>query len=238
MRNKQSYRLSAADASVTIAGMHDNQIHHVMAVLEQECQQWETPSVTVISEQHRSAFHVLVSCIISLRTKDAVTAAASARLFKRAGSPQEMVCLEIPEIADLIYPAGFYRTKAEQIYEICKTLLAEYNGIVPDSIEELLRFKGVGRKTANLVMTLGHGQQGICVDIHVHRITNRWGYVAAKTPDQTEQVLRGKLPDEYWIKINDLLVCYGQNLCYPVSPACSRCRLTGCCDQVGVQRSR
>ena len=238
MRNKQSYRLSAADASVTIAGMHDNQIHHVMAVLEQECQQWETPSVTVISEQHRSAFHVLVSCIISLRTKDAVTAAASTRLFKRADSLQEMVCLEISEIADLIYPAGFYRTKAEQIFEICKKLLAEYNGVVPDSIEELLCFKGVGRKTANLVMTLGHGLQGICVDIHVHRITNRWGYVTTKTPDQTEQVLRGKLPDEYWIKINDLLVCYGQNMCYPVSPACTRCRLADYCDRIGVLRSR
>lgn len=238
MRNKQSYRLSGADASVTIAGMRDNQIHHVMAVLEQECQQWETPSVTVISEQHRSAFHVLVSCIISLRTKDAVTAAASTRLFKRADSLQEMVCLEISEIADLIYPAGFYRTKAEQIFEICKKLLAEYNGVVPDSIEELLCFKGVGRKTANLVMTLGHGLQGICVDIHVHRITNRWGYVTTKTPDQTEQVLRGKLPDEYWIKINDLLVCYGQNMCYPVSPACTRCRLADYCDRIGVLRSR
>lgn len=238
MRNKLSYRLPAADASVTIATMHDSQIHHVMAVLEYECQQWETPSVTVISEQHRSAFHVLVSCIISLRTKDAVTAAASARLFDRAGSPQEMVRLKTSEIADLIYPAGFYRTKAAQIYEICKKLQTEYNGMVPDSIEELLRFKGVGRKTANLVMTLGHGQQGICVDIHVHRITNRWGYVAAKTPDRTEQLLREKLPAEYWKKINDLLVCYGQNLCYPVSPACSRCRLADCCERVGVKRSR
>ena len=230
--------MPGADASVTIASMHDNHIHHVMAVLEQECQQWETPSVTVISEQHRSAFHVLVSCIISLRTKDAVTAAASARLFSRAGSPREMVCLKTAEIADLIYPAGFYRTKAEQIYEICQKLLVEYDGTVPDRIEDLLRFKGVGRKTANLVMTLGHGLQGICVDIHVHRITNRWGYVSAKTPDQTEHLLRGKLPAEYWIKINDLLVCYGQNRCYPVSPACSRCRLADYCDRVGVLRSR
>ena len=218
--------------------MDDNQIHHAMAVLAEECQQWETPSVTVISEQHRSAFHVLVSCIISLRTKDAVTAAASARLFERATSPQEMVRLESAEIADLIYPAGFYRTKAEQIHAICRTLLAEFNGEVPDNLDQLLRFKGVGRKTANLVMTLGHGKQGICVDIHVHRITNRWGYVASSSPDQTEQLLREKLPAEYWKIINDLLVCYGQNLCYPVAPACSRCRLTDCCSRVGVQRSR
>ena len=231
-------RLSDIGLSATIDSMQDTHIHHVMTVIEQECQQWETPSVTVVSEKYSSAFHVLVSCIISLRTKDAVTATASARLFERAGSPQELIRLTIPEIAGLIYPAGFYRTKAEQIYTICKQLLAEYNGTVPDSIEELLYFKGVGRKTANLVMTLGHGKLGICVDIHVHRITNRWGYVAAKAPDQTEQVLRGKLPVEYWIKINDLLVCYGQNLCYPVSPACSRCRLIDYCDRVGVQRSR
>lgn len=218
--------------------MQDNQIHHVMAVLEQECQQWETPSVTVISEKYCSAFHVLISCIISLRTKDAVTAVASARLFERAGSPREMAALKISEIVDLIYPAGFYRTKAEQIHALCEQLLAEYDGIVPASIEELLRFKGVGRKTANLVMTLGHDKPGICVDIHVHRITNRWGYVAASGPDKTELLLRKKLPAEYWKKINDLLVCYGQNLCYPVSPACSRCRLADCCDRVGVQRSR
>jgi len=218
--------------------MDDNQIHRVMAVLAEECRQWETPSVTVISEQHRSAFHVLVSCIISLRTKDAVTAAASARLFERAASPQEMICLEPSKIADLIYPAGFYRTKAEQIHAICRTLLAEFNGNVPDNLDQLLSFKGVGRKTANLVMTLGHDKQGICVDIHVHRITNRWGYVASSSPDQTEQLLREKLPAEYWKKINDLLVCYGQNLCYPVAPACSRCRLTDYCSRVGVQRSR
>lgn len=209
-----------------------------MAVLEQECQQWETPSVTVVSEKFCSAFHVLISCIISLRTKDAVTAAASARLFARAGTPQELIALNVAEIADLIYPAGFYRTKAEQMHALCSQLLEEYDGIVPDSIDGLLRFKGVGRKTANLVMTLGHDKPGICVDIHVHRITNRWGYVTANTPDKTEQLLREKLPLEYWKKINDLLVCYGQNLCYPVSPACSRCRLADCCGRVGVQRSR
>lgn len=209
-----------------------------MAILSGECQQWETPSVTVISEQHRSAFHVLISCIISLRTKDAVTAVASARLFDRAASPQEMICLTPSEIAELIYPAGFYRTKAEQIQAICRTLLVEFGGIVPDSLEELLRFKGVGRKTANLVMTLGHDKQGICVDIHVHRITSRWGYVNSTSPDHTEQQLREKLPAEYWKKINDLLVSYGQNLCYPVSPACSRCPLADYCRRVGVQRSR
>lgn len=142
------------------------------------------------------------------------------------------------EIAGLIYPAGFYHTKAEQIREICVRLVTEYHGEVPDTLEELLNFKGVGRKTANLVLTLGYGKPGICVDIHVHRITNRWGYVVSRTPDQTELMLRQKLPQEYWVPINDLLVCYGQNRCLPVSPVCSCCRLIDWCSRVGVQRSR
>lgn len=218
--------------------MIDSTIHKVMANLAKECTQWQTPSVTIIAEQHRSAFHVLVSCIISLRTKDAVTAAASARLFARASTPQEIAELGSDEIATLIYPAGFYRNKSQQIQQICKTLVDKFAGTVPESIEDLLTFKGVGRKTANLVMTLGHSKPGICVDVHVHRITNRWGYVASKTPDQTEQMLREKLPPQYWQSINDLLVCYGQNCCYPVSPACSRCSLKEWCSRIGVLRSR
>lgn len=218
--------------------MKDSQIHQVMAVLEEECRQWPTPSVTVVAEQYRSPFHVLVSCIISLRTKDAVTANASARLFFRASSVQAMAGLSEGEIAELIYPAGFYRNKARQIRTICVRLLAEHAGTVPDTIEELVRLNGVGRKTANLVVTLGYGKPGICVDVHVHRITNRWGYLTTKTPDQTEQKLRKKLPEEYWLKINDLLVCYGQNRCFPVTPACSLCRLTDWCSRVGVAKSR
>lgn len=218
--------------------MDDADIHQLMAVLVDACCKWKTPSVTVIAERYCSAFHVLVSCIISLRTKDAVTASASSRLFARADTPEKMVQLTPAEIGELIYPAGFYRTKAEQIHTICNRLLEEFSGEVPDNIEQLLLFKGVGRKTANLVMTLGHGKPGICVDIHVHRITNRWGYVATKTPEQTEEVLRNKLPSEYWCKINDLLVTFGQNLCYPVSPACTKCPLTRWCSRIGVQRSR
>jgi endonuclease-3 len=218
--------------------MHDTQIHQVMAILAEECQQWQTPSVTVISEQYRSPFHVLLSCIISLRTKDAVTAAASARLFAQASTPHEMAGLSAEEIAALIYPAGFYRTKGEQMYQICQRLLADFGGMVPDDMGQLLSFKGVGRKTANLVITLGHGKPGICVDIHVHRITNRWGYVTSRNPDHTEQLLRQKLPAEYWLKINDLLVCYGQNRCYPVSPCCSCCRLLAICSRCGVLRNR
>lgn len=230
--------MPAQALTATIYYMHDDQINQVMSILADECQKWQTPSVTVVSEQFRSPFHVLLSCIISLRTKDAVTAAASARLFARANTPLEMIGLTPGEIASLIYPAGFYRTKAEQMYQICQRLLSDFSGIVPENIEQLLSFKGVGRKTANLVMTLGHGKPGICVDIHVHRITNRWGYVTSRNPDHTEQLLRLKLPAEHWHKINDLLVCYGQNLCHPVSPLCSVCRLMHFCSRIGVQRSR
>ncbi len=218
--------------------MQEESIHQVLALVAEDCRQWQVPSVSVIAEEYRSPFHVLVSCIISLRTKDSVTAAASARLFQRAATVEEMAALNSEEIASLIYPAGFYRTKAVQLQVICRSLLNEYNGQVPDVLETLLTFKGVGRKTANLVLTLGHGKPGICVDIHVHRITNRWGYVSCATPDQTELALRAKLPPQYWMMINDLLVSYGQHRCFPVNPACSLCRLTAWCNQVGVVRRR
>lgn len=218
--------------------MHAESIHQVLALVTEDCQQWQVPSVSVIADAYRSPFHVLVSCIISLRTKDSVTAAASARLFQHASTVEALAALDADEIASLIYPAGFYRNKAVQIQAICRRLLDEYHGQVPDDLETLLTFKGVGRKTANLVLTLGHGKLGICVDIHVHRITNRWGYVSCATPDQTELALRAKLPTQYWMTINDLLVSYGQHRCFPLNPACSRCRLTDWCRQVGVQRYR
>jgi endonuclease-3 len=181
---------------------------------------------------------VLVSCIISLRTKDEVTALASARLFACAGTPDEMTLLSAAEIAALIYPAGFYRNKSEQILEISRRLVSDYGGTVPEEIDELLKFKGVGRKTANLVVTLGFGKPGICVDTHVHRICNRFGYVLTKTPEETEIALRKKLLPKYWIEINDLLVAFGQNHCHPVSPRCSSCRLAELCSRVGVNKSR
>lgn len=218
--------------------MQDKQIHEVMDFLRNECKQWPTPSVTVVAERYRSAFTVLVSCIISLRTRDAVTAAASGRLFAVASTPAAMELLSVDKIEELIYPTGFYRNKARQIHEICISLMDEFAGVVPDKIEQLLTFKGVGRKTANLVLTMGYGKPGICVDIHVHRIVNRWGYVKTASPDKTETELRKKLPEEYWIEINDLLVCYGQNRCFPVGPACSLCGINRYCDRVAVARSR
>lgn len=218
--------------------MNPSAIHTVIATLREEYKNWQTPAVTIVAQCNGSPFKVLVSCIISLRTKDEVTAQASARLFARAHTAEAMAGLDIEEIARLIYPAGFYRTKASQIALLSQQLMDKQHGVVPDDIDELLRFKGVGRKTANLVLTLGFGKPGICVDTHVHRICNRLGYVATKNPDATEKVLRSQLPGEYWIMINDLLVAFGQNQCYPVSPRCSTCKIADACDQVGVTVSR
>jgi endonuclease-3 len=218
--------------------MTEFDIHAAIRILREEYRSWKTPAVTIVAQCDHNPFKVLVSCIISLRTKDEVTAQASTRLFERAATPGAMQSVPVDEVAGLIYPAGFYRNKALQIVEISKRLMAEYGGVVPDEIDELLKFKGVGRKTANLVVTLGFDKPGICVDTHVHRICNRWGYVSTKTPDETESALRNKLPAEYWIEINDLLVAFGQNHCHPVSPRCSVCRLSGMCAKAGVGVSR
>jgi endonuclease-3 len=218
--------------------MKPEDIHGVFIALREEYKKWQTPAVTIVAHCNGSPFKVLISCIISLRTRDEVTALASERIFARAHTPEAMTHLTVEEIADAIYPAGFYRNKAEQIALLSRRLVAEYGGTVPDDLDELLTFKGVGRKTANLVVTLGFGKPGICVDTHVHRICNRLGYVRTKKPDETEMALRSQLPPEYWIEINDLLVAFGQNQCHPVSPRCSTCRLPGICDRIGVSSSR
>ena len=155
-----------------------------------------------------------------------------------APTPEDMSNLEVDEIEKLIYPAGFYKNKSAQIKTISTQLVNDYNSIVPDSIEELLKFKGVGRKTANLVVTLGYKKLGICVDTHVHRISNRLGYVSTKTPDETEMALREKLPQKHWLTINDLLVAFGQNHCFPVSPRCTTCKLTDICPKTEVKKYR
>jgi len=218
--------------------MKATDIHAAIEVLNDAVKQWKTPAVTIVSQREGNPFKVLVSCILSLRTKDQVTGDASARLFSLADTSEKMCKFPLDVLEKTIYPVGFYRTKATQIKEICNILIEKYNGKVPDTIDELLGFKGVGRKTANLVVTLGFGKPGICVDIHVHRICNRWGYVSTKTPDQTESALRKKLPKQYWLVINDLLVTFGQNQCTPVSPRCSTCPLYNLCDRVGVGKSR
>ncbi|HHT9153919.1 MAG TPA: endonuclease III domain-containing protein, partial [Candidatus Hypogeohydataceae bacterium YC40] len=164
-------------------------IARVLIILKRENQKYREPAVSVVARSRRP-FKVLVSCLLSLRTKDAVTSQASERLFRLAESPQEMASLEVPTIEKAIYPVGFYKTKARRIKEISQVLLEKYNGKVPDTLEELLKLKGVGRKTANLVITLGYGKPGICVDTHVHRVINRLGYVRTKNPTETEFALR------------------------------------------------
>jgi len=199
---------------------------------------FQTPAVTQIAEESRDPFRVLISCLISLRTKDEVTDMASNRLFAKAATPAKMLKLSEKEIAQLIFPAGFYRTKAGNIREISRTLLEHHHGHVPDTLEELLQLKGVGRKTANLVITVAYNKPGICVDTHVHRISNRLGWVKTQTPEQTETALREILPKRYWIPLNDWLVTFGQNMCQPVSPWCSKCPLDEDCPKIGVKYRR
>jgi len=214
-------------------------IHSIYNILDDAYQNMEEPSVTKISKQtKRDPFRVLVSCLISLRTKDEVTLEASIRLFDKADTPEKMLRLADEEIEKLIYPASFYKTKTQTIKNICKILIDEYGSVVPDEIDELVKLKGVGRKTANLVVVEGYGRDAICVDTHVHRIFNRLGYVKTKNPDKTEEQLRKYLPQEYWIRINEILVAYGREICKPVSPHCSSCRLSDFCDRVSVDKWR
>lgn len=218
--------------------MNDRDIDEIVRILRETVKSWRQPVVTQIAERARDPFCILISTILSLRTKDEVTSSASERLFSLAKTPEEMLKLTEEEIEKAIYPVGFYKNKARTIREICKVLLERYDGKVPDEIDELLKLKGVGRKTANLVVTLGYNKPGICVDTHVHRISNRLGYVKTKTPEETEFALREKLPKEYWIEFNDLLVTLGQTICRPISPKCSICPISIYCDKIGVKRSR
>ncbi|MCC7354680.1 MAG: endonuclease III [Anaerolineae bacterium] len=218
--------------------MKDGEIHVAIAILREITRAWIAPYVTELSQGSRDPFRILIATILSLRTKDTTTAVAAPRLFALAATPETMLHLAPRQIEEAIYPVGFYRTKSRNILAVCQELLERYDGRVPDEIDELLTLTGVGRKTANLVVTLGYGKPGICVDTHVHRITNRWGYVTTRTPEETEMTLRAKLPTEYWIEINDHLVALGQNICHPTSPKCSICPLYPYCDRVGVTHSR
>jgi endonuclease-3 len=196
------------------------------------------PAVSQIARERHDPFRVLMSTLISLRTKDEVTDAASKRLFALASTPQGLARLDVRTIEKAIYPAGFYKTKARRMREISRRIENEHGGTVPDTMEELLAFKGVGRKTANLVITLGYGKHGICVDTHVHRVSNRLGLVATRSPEQTDFALMGILPKKQWIGYNELLVLFGQRVCTPVSPRCSTCPLERNCPKVGVGKRR
>ena len=179
-----------------------------------------------------------MACILSLRTQDTTTGPAAARLFAVADTPATLLAVPARTLERLIYPVGFYRTKARVILGLCRDLLERFEGRVPDDIDALLTLKGVGRKTANLVVTIGFNKPGICVDTHVHRISNRLGYVRTRNPEATETALRGRLPQRYWIGYNDLLVAFGQNVCTPISPRCSICPVSALCRRVGVSSAR
>jgi len=217
--------------------MNNTTIDAVFEVLEKEILNMHEPIVGRVARDH-DPFKVLISTMLSLRTKDSTTDEAFNRLFSLAATPGEMIEISESSIAKAIFPVGFYKTKAKNIQKTSSILIEEYGGTVPDTMDELLKLPGVGRKTANLVLILGFDKMGICVDTHVHRITNRWGYLSTKTPDETEMKLREILPERYWKRINDCLVPYGQNLCVPISPFCSRCRIIEYCERVNVIKSR
>jgi endonuclease III len=214
-------------------------IHHAMATLQAKAPSWTATALTEVAQtMGRDPFKILIGCLLSLRTKDGTTGPAAARLFALAGTPGAMRQQTAAQIAEAIYPVGFYRTKATSILDICRVLVERHGGRVPDTMEALLELKGVGRKTANLVLTMGFQKPAICVDTHVHRISNRWRYVRTKTPEETEFALRRKLPKTYWMVYNDLLVSFGQNICKPISPLCGQCSLADTCPQVGVTQHR
>src|SRR5580698_10369919 len=218
--------------------LDNTQIARVIKILKVAMRDLPDPSVTLVGKKYKSPFLVLISCLLSLRTRDETTLPASERLFARADTMQGMLEIPVDEIQKLIYPVGFYKTKALRIHDICADLIQRFGSRVPDDIDDLLTLKGVGRKTANLVLTEGFGKQGICVDTHVHRISNRLGYIKTKTPEETEFALRKKLPGKYWVEYNALLVTWGQNVCKPISPICSTCPVNTICQRVKVGISR
>ena len=206
-------------------------------LIEKQTGKFIVPSVTLISRR-RDPYQVLVSCILSLRTKDKTTIEASLRLFKAASGPSAMVKLTAGRIEKIIYPVGFYRKKAKVILNISRKILSDFSGKVPDNLDDLLSFKGVGRKTANLVLGLGYNIPAICVDTHVHRTSNRLGWVKTKSPEETEEALKKIIPEKEWIDLNTTLVAFGQNICLPVSPFCSRCDVFKLCKRVAVKKAR
>ncbi len=211
----------------------------IIKILQSATRNMIEPAATSIIKQYgRDPFLVLISCILSLRTKDAVSLAASQRLFEHGKTPQEILSLSSQTIQKLIFPTGFYRQKTKQIQALCAILLEKYQGRVPHTEEELMKLPGVGPKTTALTLSMGFDVPAICVDTHVHRVSNRLGLVATKTVLETEQQLKELLPKKYWSEFNSLIVMWGQNICVPISPKCSICPLLPLCPQIGVTRHR
>jgi len=211
----------------------------VLATLQGHHASWDTTALAAVAASSgRDPFRVLIGCLLSLRTRDETTGPAAARLFALADTPAALAALPTRRIERAIFPVGFYRTKARTLRVVCEQLLARFDGQVPADLDLLLTLPGVGRKTANLVVTFAFGLPGICVDTHVHRITNRLGFVVTDSPEETEMALRATLPRRHWIGLNDLLVAFGQNVCQPLSPHCSRCPVRAPCRRIGVRRAR
>jgi endonuclease III len=209
-------------------------INSVLEILSEHVKQYNVPAIDEIEARTKDPFRVLVGTILSAQTKDKVTHQATTKLFSEIDKPEDLNQLSVEQIEKLIYPVSFYKTKARHLKQLPEFLI---NGI-PQTINELIKLPGVGRKTANLVVSVAFKKPAICVDTHVHRITNRWGYVETKTPFETEMVLRNKLPKEHWNVINFYLVSFGQNLCTPISPHCSKCPIAKYCKRINVQTSR
>jgi endonuclease-3 len=236
--SRKSSALPSKAAAQPIAPIGRADIGRVLASLRAAAGGWNAPVLDLIAQEHDDPFKTLIGCILSLRTKDQTTASACQRLFALADTPRRMLEVELGEIERAIFPVGFYRTKAVVIRAISRDLIARFGGQVPGELEALLTLKGVGRKTANLVVTQAFHKPGICVDTHVHRISNRWGLVKTRTPEQTEGALRQMLPRRYWIEYNGLLVAFGQTICQPVSPLCSSCPVVKKCPALGVSHRR
>ena len=210
-------------------------IDAVIGTLKPFVRQWQEP---IVGRYKADPFMTLISCLLSLRTRDETTRGASERLFRLARTPEQLIALSPATLERAIFPVSFYRNKTRILRSVCQTLIERYGGRVPNDLDQLLTINGVGRKTANLVVTLAFRKAGICVDTHVHRISNRWGYVTTKHPEETEMALRGKLPPRHWRIYNDVLVAFGQHLCHPTSPWCSRCPIERHCAKIGVKRWR
>ena len=217
------------------------QFDEIFRLLKKELKRYETPvlSRSKWEEIIHTPYTTLISCILSLRTKDEVTDQASIRLLKKYNTPQKIIKLPTQRIQSMIYPVGFYKTKAKRIKKLSKTLIEQYNGNVPENFNDLLKLKGVGRKTANIVMVYGHRKKGFLpIDTHCHRIPNRLGWINTKTPEQTEKELRKNLPEKYWDDFNHLFVKFGQTVCVPISPFCSKCPINKFCKKISVKKRR
>lgn len=216
----------------------DYPIEEVLKILKKYVRGVQTPIVEFVEAQTKDPFKILLATILSARTKDQTTASVLPGLFKKVNKPSDLNKLTESQINKLIYPVGFHKTKAKHLKLLPKVLKEEFNGVLPNNVDDLIKLPGVGRKTANLVVAVGFHKPAICVDVHVHRISNRLGYIKTKDPYETEMTLRDILPKRYWQTYNTILVAFGQHLCKPVSPRCSECPIKNYCKRVGVKKSR